>query len=143
MLAEINITVNIEMINPGQYMTYLLNGWPADTLFISGIPNEPISNFVAARDYACTPPQIPKWNHSTVQTPEMCAAWNELKAATSPEATREAYVKLSHQAMDDAVGIYMMDWPDTAVFADYVMDCDWIAYSTKVWNANTTWMAEH
>jgi peptide/nickel transport system substrate-binding protein len=143
MLAEINITVNIELVNPGEYMTLLLFGWPPDTLFISGIPNEPISNFVAARDYACTPAGVPKWNASTVQTPEMCELWAELKAATSPEATRAAYVRLSNQAMDDAVGIYMMDWPDTAVFCDYVMDCDWIAYSTKVWNANTTWMAAH
>ncbi len=143
MLAEINITVNIEMINPGQYMTYLLFGWPADTLFISGIPNEPIPEFVAARDYNCSPPQVPKWNHSTVQTPEMCALHDALGLADTPEKAEQAYVALSNQAMDDAVGIYMMDWPDTAVFADYVMDCDWIAYSTKVWNANTTWMEEH
>ena len=141
-LDEINIDVTIEFINPGQYMTYLLFGWPIDTLFISGIPNEPISTFVAARDYACTPPEIPKWNASTVTTPEMCAAWAELKDATTPEAAVAAYVKLSNQAMDDSVGIYMMDWPDTAVFADYVHS-DWIAYSTKVWNADQCWMEEH
>jgi hypothetical protein len=139
----VDIKVNIEMISPGQYMTYLLRGWPADTILISGIPNEPIPIFVAKRDYRCSPPEIPKWNHSTVTTPEMCALHDALSAATTTEAAWDAYIALSHQAMDDAVGIYMMDWPDTAVFADYVMDSDWIAYSTKVWNANTCWMAEH
>jgi len=141
-LEAVNITANIEFISPGAYMGYLLRGWPPSTILISGIPNEPISTFVAMRDYACTPPEIPKWNHSTVITPEMCALHEVLKNATSPEAAVAAYVKLSHQAMDDAVGIYTMDWPDTAVFADYVHS-DWIGYSTKVWNANECWMEEH
>ena len=140
---EINIDLSIEMISPGQYMTYLLFGWPANTLLISGIPNEPIPTFVAMRDYSCSPPEMPKWNHSTVTTPEMCALHEALQAATTEEAAMDAYIALSHQAMDDAVRIYMMDWPDTAVIADYVHDCDWIAYSTKVWNANTVWLEEH
>ena len=72
----------------------------------------------------------------------MCTLWDALKAATTEEDAVAAYVALSHQAMDDAVGVYMMDWPDTAVFADYVHS-DWIAYSTKVWNANLCWMEEH
>jgi peptide/nickel transport system substrate-binding protein len=143
MYEQVGIKLNIEMISPGQYMTYLLMGWPADTILFSGIPNEPIPVFVAKRDYRCSPPNIPKWNHSTVQTPEMCALHDALSAATTEEAVWDAYIKLSHQAMDDAVGIYMMDWPDTAVFADYVHDNDWCAYSTKVWNANTVWISEH
>ena len=141
-LAAVNIKVNIEFISPGQYMTYLLFGWPADTLLISGIPNEPISPFVAARDYQCSPPGVPKWNASTVTTPEMCTLHAEMGAATTWDEVIKAYVKLSNQAMDDAVGVYMMDWPDTAVFAKYVHS-DWISYSTKVWNANTTWMETH
>jgi ABC-type transport system substrate-binding protein len=143
MFEQVGIKLNVELISPGQYMTYLLMGWPADTILFSGIPNEPIPVFVAKRDYRCSAPQIPKWNHSTVQTPEMCALHDALSAATSEEAVWDAYIALSHQAMDDAVGIYMMDWPDTAVFADYVMDNDWCAYSTKVWNANKVWMAKH
>jgi ABC-type transport system substrate-binding protein len=143
MYDDVGIKLNIEMISPGQYMTYLLFGWPPDTLLFSGIPNEPIPPFVAKRDYRCSPPGVPKWNASTVQTPEMCALHDALSAATTDEGLWAAYIALSHQAMDDAVGIYMMDWPDTAVFADYVMDNDWCAYSTKVWNANTVWMSEH
>jgi peptide/nickel transport system substrate-binding protein len=142
-LAEVNIELTIEIISPGQYMTYLLYGWPENTLLISGIPNEPIPSYVALRDYRCSPPGIPKWNASTVQTPEMCALYAVLEAATTEDDIIDAYVALSNQAMDDSVGVYMMDWPDTAVIADYVKDCDWIAYSTKVWNANTTWMEEH
>jgi len=142
MLEQVGIKANIEFISPGQYMGYLLFGWPPSTLLISGIPNEPISTFVAARDYACTPPGMPKWNASTVTTPKMCELWNALKAATTKEAAVAAYVALSYQAMDDAVGIYTMDWPDTAVFADYVHS-DWIAYSTKVWNADQCWMEKH
>jgi ABC-type transport system substrate-binding protein len=141
-LEVVNIKLNIEIISPGQYMTYLLFGWPVGTLFVSGIPNEPIPAYVAARDYRCSPPGVPKWNYSTVTTAEMCALHTILSNATTLEDSVAAYIKLSNQAMDDAVGIYMMDWPDTAVFADYVHS-DWISYSTKVWNANTSWMEAH
>jgi peptide/nickel transport system substrate-binding protein len=141
-LAAVKIKMNIEMISAGKYMTLLLFGWPKDTLFVSGIPNEPIPEFVAIRDYKCNPGSMPKWNHSTATTPEMCALYDVLKDATTQEAMTEAYIKLSNQAMDDAVGIYIMDWPDTSVYANYV-HTDWEAYSTKVWNANTTWMEEH
>jgi ABC-type transport system substrate-binding protein len=141
-LGAVNIKLNIEFISPGQYMSYLIFGWPTGTLLISGIPNEPISTFVAARDYRCSPPGVPKWNYSTVTTPEMCALHDALSNATTPEAAVAAYVRLSNQAMDDSVGVYLMDWPDTAVFADYVHS-DWIDYSTKVWNANTSWMDTH
>jgi peptide/nickel transport system substrate-binding protein len=141
-LAELNVTLNIEIISPGQYMTYLLFGWPTSTLFVSGIPNEPIPPYVAMRDYRPSPEGVPKWNYSTATTPEMNALYAVLENATSPEAAMDAYVALSNQAMDDAIGIYMMDWPDTAVFADYVHS-DWISYSTKVWNANLTWMEPH
>jgi ABC-type transport system substrate-binding protein len=142
MLADVGIEAEVNTISPGQYMGFLLRGWPVNELLISGIPNEPISEFVANRDYACTPPQIPKWNHSTATTPEMCEYWEEMRAADSPEAATAAYVKLSHQAMDDSIGAFIMDWPDTAVFADYV-HTDWITYSTKVWNAEKAWMAPH
>ena len=142
MLAEVGITVTIEYFPPPQFMSYLLFGWPPNTILIAGLPNEPISYYVASRDYACTPPEIPKWLTNTATNPEMCALWGELQAATSKEAAVDAYVKLSNQAMDDAVGVLLMDWPDTTVFADYVHS-DWIAYSTKVWNSHLTWMEEH
>ena len=142
MLAEININVQIEIVSPGQYMGLLLRGWPADTLLMSGIPNEPISEYIALRDYRCAMPQIPRWNYSKALTPEMCALYDVLKAATSPQAVVEAYIALSYQAMDDSVGVYMMDWPDTCVYADYV-HTNWISYSTKVWNAHLDWMEPH
>ena len=85
---------------------------------------------------------MPKWNHSTVTTPEMCALYDEMANATSEEALYEAYIKLSYAANDASIGVHLMDWPEIAVFADYV-HTDWIAYSTKIWNANTTWMEEH
>ena len=142
MLSEVNIDVTIEYINPGQFMTYLLFSWPPNTILFAGLPNEPIPYYVASRDFACTPPEIPKWLTSTATTPELCALWGELQAATSPESAMEVYVRLAHQAEDDCIGILLMDWPDTAVFADYV-HTDWISYSTKVWNSNLTWMEEH
>ena len=141
-LEVINVKVKIEFISPPKYMTLLLFGWADNTMLISGIPNEPISPFVAIRDYRCSPPPVPKWNHSTVTTPEMCALHAALEASTTWDNVMAAYVKLSNQAMDDAVGIYMMDWPDTAVYANYV-HTDWISYSTKVWNASKTWMEAH
>lgn len=142
MLAEINITVEIEIVSPGQYMGLLLRGWPINTLLMSGIPNEPISEFIALRDYRYTMPQVPRWNYSKALTPEMNELYDVLVAASTPETILEAYVALSHQAMDDSVGVYMMDWPDTCVYADYV-HTDWISYSTKVWNAALTWMEPH
>ena len=142
MLAEININVQIEIVSPGQYMGLLLNGWPANTLLMSGIPNEPISEFIALRDYRCHSPQIPRWNYSKALTPEMCALYDVLDNATTEETIIEAYIALSYQAMDDSVGVYLMDWPDTCVYADYV-HTNWISYSTKVWKAHLDWMEPH
>ena len=72
----------------------------------------------------------------------MCALYDVLENASTPETVEAAYIALSNQAMDDSLGIYMMDWPDTCVYADYVHS-DWITYSTKVWNAHMAWMEEH
>ena len=141
-LADVGIVAEINVISPGQHTEYLLRGWPTGSLFMSDIPNEPIPHFVALRDYRCSDLHIPKWNHSTVTTSEMCKLYEELLAATSPQAIEAAYVALSHQTMDDAIGVYLMDWPETAVIADYV-NTDWISYSSKVWNAGTTWVEEH
>ena len=142
MLSEININVQIEIVSPGQYMGLLLRGWPADSLLMSGIPNEPISEYIALRDYRYMMPQVPRWNYSKVLTPEMNALYDVLKAATTPETIIEAYKALSYQAMDDSVGVYLMDWPDTAVYADY-LHTNWISYSTKVWLAHLDWMEPH
>jgi ABC-type transport system substrate-binding protein len=141
-LADVGIKANIETISPGQYMGYLLRGWPSGDLFIAGIPNEPIPHMVALRDLRYKDLQIPKWNHDTATTPEMNALYDVLEAAYTPETIEEAYIALIQQANDDAYGCFMMDWPDTAVMADYV-HTDWISYSTKVWNADQTWMEPH
>ncbi len=142
MLAEININVQIEIVSPGEYMGLLLRGWPPDTLFMSGIPNEPISEFIALRDFRCAMPQIPRWNYSKALTPEMCELYEVLDNATTEETIIAAYIALMNQAMEDSVGVYLMDWPDTCVYADY-LHTNWISYSTKVWKAHLDWMEPH
>ena len=72
----------------------------------------------------------------------MCALYDVLDNATTEETIIEAYIALSYQAMDDSVGVYLMDWPDTCVYADYV-HTNWISYSTKVWKAHLDWMEPH
>jgi peptide/nickel transport system substrate-binding protein len=141
-LEEINVKLKIEYISPGQYMTYLLFGWPVGTLFISGIPNEPIPTHTALMQYRCSAPGVPRWNYSTASTPEMCALFDAMVNSTSMASAEAAYVKLMQKVMDESVGIFIMDWPDTAVYADYV-HTNWISYSTKVWDASKTWMEAH
>jgi peptide/nickel transport system substrate-binding protein len=139
-LAAVNIKLNIEFISPGKYMTFKNYGWT--DILITGDPNEPITYYWASRDLECKDPALLKYQHDIGHTPEMCALYDEMAAATDMDTLIEKSIELIQLYNDEAFTMYIMDWPDTAVIANYV-HTDWIAYSTKVWNANTTWMEKH